>query len=112
VKRRFHEVDVFAAVALKGNPLAVVHAARGIPDSTMAAVARWTNLSETTFVLPPADPGANYRVRIFMPRGELPYAGHRTPGGCWARLAAGGIARDPREVVLECGVGLDRIRCG
>jgi PhzF family phenazine biosynthesis protein len=110
MKRRFHQVDVFSALPLKGNPLAVVHAAHGLDDATMAAFARWTNLSETTFLLPPRDPAADYRVRIFTPGGELPFAGHPTLGSCWAWLAAGGRPRDPAVVVQECGVGLVRVR--
>ena len=108
--RRFHQLDVFSAVLLKGNPLAVVHAAQGLSDETLAAFARWTNLSETTFLLPPQDPAADYRVRIFTPGGELPFAGHPTLGSCHAWLAAGGVARDPALVVQECGIGLVRIR--
>ena len=69
MKRHFHQLDVFSAVPLKGNPLAVVHAAQGLDDATMAAFARWTNLSETTFLLPPTDPAADYRLRIFTPGG-------------------------------------------
>jgi PhzF family phenazine biosynthesis protein len=109
-KRRFHQVDVFSAVPLRGNPLAVVHAADGLDDATMAAFARWTNLSETTFLLPPTDPGADYRVRIFTPGGELPFAGHPTLGSCWAWLAAGGTPRDAGTVVQQCGVGLVRVQ--
>jgi PhzF family phenazine biosynthesis protein len=109
-KRRFHQLDVFSAVPLKGNPLAVVHDAQGLDDATMAAFARWTNLSETTFILPPADAGADYKVRIFTPGGELPFAGHPTLGTCWAWLAAGGKPRTPGMVVQECGVGLVRVR--
>ena len=108
--RRFHQLDVFSAVPLKGNPLAVVHAAVGIDDATMAAFARWTNLSETTFLLPPTDAQADYRVRIWTPGGELPFAGHPTLGSCWAWLAAGGVPKAPGAVVQECGVGLVRIR--
>jgi PhzF family phenazine biosynthesis protein len=108
--RRFHQLDVFTAVPLKGNPLAVVHAAEGLDDSTMAAFARWTNLSETTFLLPPVDPAADYRVRIFTPGGELPFAGHPTLGSCHAWLAAGGVPKDAAVVVQECGVGLVRVR--
>jgi PhzF family phenazine biosynthesis protein len=78
--RRFHQVDVFTAVPLNGNPLAVVHDTDGLDDATMSAFARWTNLSETTFLLPPSEPGADYRVRIFTPGGELPFAGHPTLG--------------------------------
>ena len=109
-RRRFHQLDVFSAVPLKGNPLAVVHAAQGLEDGTMAAFARWTNLSETTFLLPPTDPAADYHVRIFTPHGELPFAGHPTLGSCHAWLAAGGVPRDAGAVVQECGVGLVRIR--
>ncbi len=109
-QRRFDQLDVFSAVPLKGNPLAVVHAAQGLTDATMAAFARWTNLSETTFLLPPVDPRADYRVRIFTPGGELPFAGHPTLGSCHAWLAAGGQPRQPGRVVQECGVGLVHIR--
>lgn len=108
--RRFTQLDVFTATALKGNPLAVVHDAQGLTDAQMAAFARWTNLSETTFLLPPTEPGADYRVRIFTPDRELPFAGHPTLGSCHAWLAAGGVARDAEEVVQQCGVGLVRIR--
>ena len=110
MKRRFHQVDVFTAVPLRGNPLAVVHAAQGLNDATMAAFARWTNLSETTFLLPPRDAAADYRVRIFTPGGELPFAGHPTLGSCWAWLAAGGVPKGSDCVVQECGVGLVRVR--
>jgi predicted PhzF superfamily epimerase YddE/YHI9 len=96
--------------AAAGNPLAVVHDAEGLDDATMAAFARWTNLSETTFLLPPTDPAADYRVRIFTPGGELPFAGHPTLGSCHAWLAAGGVPRDAGEVVQQCGVGLVRMR--
>lgn len=109
-RRRFHQLDVFSAVPLKGNPLAVVHAAQGLSDDTMAAFARWTNLSETTFLLPPSDPAADYHVRIFTPGGELPFAGHPTLGSCHAWLAAGGAPHDPAVIVQQCGVGLVRIR--
>ena len=110
MQRQFHQLDVFSAVPLKGNPLAVVHAAKGLSDATLAAFARWTNLSETTFLLPPTDPAADYRVRIFTPGGELPFAGHPTLGSCHAWLAAGGVPRQNGMVVQECGVGLVRIR--
>jgi PhzF family phenazine biosynthesis protein len=110
VKRRFHQLDVFSAVPLKGNPLAVVHAAEGLDDATMAEFARWTHLSETTFLLPPRDGRADYRVRIFTPGGELPFAGHPTLGSCWAWLAAGGQPRAADGIVQECGVGLVRVR--
>ena len=110
VPRRFTQLDVFSAVPLKGNPLAVVHEAQGLDDAAMAAFARWTNLSETTFLLPPTQPGADYRVRIFPPDRELPFAGHPTLGSCHAWLAAGGRPQREGEVVQECGVGLVRIR--
>jgi PhzF family phenazine biosynthesis protein len=108
--RRFDQLDVFSAVPLRGNPLAVVHDAAGLDDARMAAFARWTNLSETTFLLPPVDPRADYHVRIFTPGGELPFAGHPTLGSCHAWLGAGGRPRDDATVVQECGVGLVRIR--
>jgi PhzF family phenazine biosynthesis protein len=112
MKRRFHQLDVFTAVPLHGNPLAVVHGAQGLSDATMAAFARWTNLSETTFLLPPSDPQADYHVRIFTPGGELPFAGHPTLGSCHAWLAAGGVPRDAGHVVQQCGVGLVPVRRG
>jgi PhzF family phenazine biosynthesis protein len=108
---RFVEVNVFSADPLAGNPLAVVHGAEGLSEARMAALARWTNLSETTFLLPPTDPGADYRVRIFTPGGELPFAGHPTLGTCQAWLAAGGKPRTPGLVQQQCGVGLVRVRC-
>jgi PhzF family phenazine biosynthesis protein len=110
MQRRFHQLDVFSAQPLKGNPLAVVHAADGLDEATMATFARWTNLSETTFLLPPTEPTADYRVRIFTPGGELPFAGHPTLGSCAAWLAAGGVPKLGGTVVQECGVGLVRIR--
>ena len=110
MKRRFHQLDVFSAVPLKGNPLAVVHAANDLSDDTMAAFARWTNLSETTFLLAPGDAQADYRVRIWTPGGELPFAGHPTLGSCHAWLAAGGVPRQAGMVVQACGVGLVRLR--
>ena len=82
------------ATPLGGNPLAVVHAAEELSEAAMAALARWTNLSETTFLLPPTDPDADYRVRIFTPASELPFAGHPTLGSCHAWLAAGGKPRN------------------
>ena len=110
MKRRFHQLDVFTARALRGNPLAVVHDADGLSDARMAEFARWTNLSETTFLLPPTDAKADYRVRIFTPHGELPFAGHPTLGSCHAWLAAGGVPRDAGMVVQQCEVGLVRVR--
>jgi PhzF family phenazine biosynthesis protein len=107
---RFTQLDVFTERALAGNPLAVVHGADDLEDTRMAAFARWTNLSETTFLLAPTEPGADYRVRIFTPTVELPFAGHPTLGSCHAWLAAGGQPRRDGEVVQQCGVGLVRIR--
>lgn len=107
---RYSEIDVFTAVPLKGNALAVVHDAAGIADETMLAFARWTNLSETTFLLPATSAAADYRVRIFTPSGELPFAGHPTLGSCHAWLAAGGKPRHADEIVQECAVGLVRVR--
>ncbi|HEX9182246.1 MAG TPA: PhzF family phenazine biosynthesis protein [Burkholderiales bacterium] len=108
---RFSQVNVFSKDPLAGNPLAVVHAAAGLSETRMAALARWTNLSETTFLLPPSNAGADYRVRIFTPSGELPFAGHPTLGSCHAWLAAGGKPKKAGVVVQECGVGLVRVRC-
>jgi PhzF family phenazine biosynthesis protein len=108
--RVFTQLDVFASGPLTGNPLAVVHDADDLTDEQMAAVARWTNLSETTFLVRPADPGADYGVRIFTPGGELPFAGHPTLGSAQAWLLAGGVPRDDKEIVQECGVGLVRVR--
>ena len=108
--RRFSQLDVFSAVPLLGNPLAVVHDGSGLSDAQMASFANWTNLSETTFLLPPSDPQADYRVRIFTPQRELPFAGHPTLGSCHAWLSGGGVPRRDGEVVQECGAGLVRIR--
>jgi len=108
--RHFSQLDVFSAVPLLGNPLAVVHEGAGLSDAQMASFANWTHLSETTFLLPPIHPEADYRVRIFTPERELPFAGHPTLGSCHAWLAAGGVPRSAGEVVQECGAGLVRIR--
>jgi PhzF family phenazine biosynthesis protein len=108
--RRFAQVDVFTATPLKGNALAVVIDGAGLSDDEMAAFARWTNLSETTFLLPPTDAAADYRVRIFTPGGELPFAGHPTLGSAHAFLASGGDAKKPGEVVQECAIGLVRVK--
>jgi PhzF family phenazine biosynthesis protein len=112
---RFSQVDVFSAEPLLGNPVAVVHDADGVTDEQMAAFARWTNLSETTFLLTPMDPAADYRLRIWTPGGELPFAGHPTLGSAHAWLEAGGVpaGEDPEDaIVQECGAGLVRIRRG
>jgi PhzF family phenazine biosynthesis protein len=107
----FAQVNVFSADPLGGNPLAVVHAAEALSEERMAALARWTNLSETTFLLPPTEPDADYRVRIFTPGGELPFAGHPTLGSCHSWLMAGGKPRNSGVVVQQCGIGLVRVRC-
>lgn len=104
--RWFKQVDVFGTRPYQGNPVAVVLDADGVSDSAMAAFARWTNLSETTFVLPPTQDGADYRVRIFTPGGEIPFAGHPTLGTCHAWLEAGNTPHYPGVVIQECGVGL------
>ena len=97
---------------LRGNPLAVVHDAQGLSDSQMADFARWTNLSETTFLLPPTDGAADYRVRIVTPGAELPFAGHPTLGSCHAWLAAAWQARDhvagQRTALVLSGGNVDR----
>jgi len=108
--RQFRQVDVFSAVAYFGNPLAVVLGADGLSDDQMQRFANWTNLSETTFVLAPEDPAADYRVRIFTPSQELPFAGHPTLGTCHAWLEAGGKPQTAGIVVQECGAGLVRVR--
>lgn len=107
----FTQVNVFSADPLLGNPLAVVHGAERLAEAQMAALARWTNLSETTFLLPASDPGADYLVRIFTPGGELPFAGHPTLGSCHAWLCAGGKPRRPDIVMQQCALGLVRVRC-
>src|SRR6187431_1210543 len=97
-------VDVFGSRPLKGNPLAVVRDAAGLDSAQMLALTQWLGFSETTFLLPPVDPAADYRVRIFYPGGELPFAGHPTLGSCHAWLAAGGKPRRAAAVVQVCGV--------
>jgi len=106
----FTQVDVFTDTPLRGNPLAVVHGADALSDAQMQAFARWTNLSETTFLLRPTSAQADYRVRIFTPGGELPFAGHPTLGSCHAWLEQGGQPKQPGRVVQECGVGLVPLR--
>lgn len=105
----FKQLDVFSRVPLKGNPLAVVFGADSLSDQQMADFANWTNLSETTFLLAPRDPRADYRVRIFTTLKELPFAGHPTLGSCHAWLQAGGIPKG-EEIIQECEIGLVRIR--
>lgn len=108
--RRFAQVDVFSAVPFQGNPVAVIVDADGLDESQMARIANWTNLSETTFVLPPDDPTADYRLRIFTPHRELPFAGHPTLGSAAAWLDAGGAPKHEDRIVQECGAGLVDIR--
>jgi PhzF family phenazine biosynthesis protein len=105
----FQQVDVFSGMPFRGNPLAVVVGADRLTDQQMAAIANWTNLSETTFLLQPATPNADYRVRIFTPERELPFAGHPTLGSCHVWLAAGNAPKGD-QIVQECGAGLVRIR--
>ncbi|MEZ2297644.1 PhzF family phenazine biosynthesis protein [Variovorax sp. RCC_210] len=108
--RPFKQVDVFTATPYYGNPLAVVIDGQDLDDEAMQRFARWTNLSETTFLLPPTDPAADYRVRIFTPGGELPFAGHPTIGSCHAWLQAGGKPKAAGQVVQQCGAGLVPLR--
>ena len=108
--RLFKQVDVFTSVPYLGNPLAVVLDGSGLSDEAMQCFARWTNLSETTFLLPPAAASADYRVRIFTPGGELPFAGHPTLGSCHAWLEAGGQPKGADFIVQECQLGLVNIR--
>ncbi|MBS1239403.1 MAG: phenazine biosynthesis protein PhzF [Proteobacteria bacterium] len=103
-------VDVFGSAPLRGNPLGVVHGGEGLSDAQMLALTQWLAFSETTFLLPPTDSGADYRVRIFYPAGEMPFAGHPTLGSCHAWLEAGGVPRREGVVVQECPVGLVEIR--
>jgi PhzF family phenazine biosynthesis protein len=108
----FSQVDVFSSEPFLGNPVAVVHDAEDVTEDEMARFASWTNLSETTYLLPPTDPAADYRLRIFTPDCELPFAGHPTLGSAHAWLEAGGVPRKDDVVVQECGAGLVRIRRG
>jgi PhzF family phenazine biosynthesis protein len=108
-ERLFKQIDVFTAVPYRGNPLAVVLDGSGLSTEEMQHFTNWTNLSEATFLLPPTDAGADYRVRIFCPGRELPFAGHPTLGSCHAWLEAGGRPRG-EYVVQECGIGLVKLR--
>jgi PhzF family phenazine biosynthesis protein len=108
--RPFAQVDVFTAAPYRGNPVAVVLDGGGLSTAQMQRFAHWTNLSETTFVLPPTAPDADYRVRIFTPVAELPFAGHPTLGTCHAWLGAGGEPSDAGAIVQECDAGLVPIR--
>jgi PhzF family phenazine biosynthesis protein len=107
---QFRQVDVFTDTPYLGNPVAVVLGAVGVSTEQMQSFARWTNLSETTFVLPPRDAGADYLIRIFTPARELPFAGHPTLGSCHAWLEAGGRPARPDAIVQECGAGLITVR--
>ncbi|MBK6296422.1 MAG: PhzF family phenazine biosynthesis protein [Rhodoferax sp.] len=109
-QRAFKQVDVFTATPYFGNPLAVVLDGTGLSDADMQRFAQWTNLSETTFLLPPTTPAADYRVRIFTPGGELPFAGHPTLGSCHAWLQSGGQPRAGADIVQQCQVGLIKLR--
>ncbi|MFG2375820.1 PhzF family phenazine biosynthesis protein [Streptomyces sp. NPDC048504] len=110
--RSFVQVDVFSTSPYSGNPVAVVLDGTDLSDDEMRGLARWTNLSETTFVLPPTVPEADYRLRIFTPGGELPFAGHPTLGSARAWLDGGGTPRDDERIVQECGAGLVAVRRG
>lgn len=109
IERRFAQVDVFTSIPLKGNPVAVVLDAEGLSAETMQAIAHWTNLSETTFVTPATIAGADYAVRIFTPRSELPFAGHPTLGTAHAVLEAGLVGLNNGKIVQQCAVGLVEI---
>lgn len=106
----FTQLDVFSAQPLRGNPLAVVHQADTLVESQMQSFAKWANLSESTFLMQPTALDADYRVRIFTPGGELPFAGHPTLGSCAAWLSAGGKPKQPDVIVQECGIGRVRVR--
>src|SRR5690348_1841838 len=106
MSRRYAVIDVFTANPLSGNPLAVVVDAGGLDAATMQRFAAWTNLSETTFLLPPTQPGADYRVRIFTPRNELPFAGHPSVGSAFVAIESGLVDAGKRKLVQECAAGL------
>jgi PhzF family phenazine biosynthesis protein len=108
--RRFTQVDVFTDQLMFGNPVAVVHDADHLTTQQMADFARWTNLSETTYLSAPTDERADYRVRIFTISTELPFAGHPTLGSAHAWLEAGGVAQNSEMIIQECAAGLVRIR--
>ncbi|MHA3683475.1 PhzF family phenazine biosynthesis protein [Leucobacter sp. HY1908] len=108
--RNYSEVDVFSSTPYFGNPLAIVHGADDLTTDEMQRFAKWTNLAETTFLLRPADPAADYRVRIFSATQEFPFAGHPTLGSAFAWLQAGGVPAQAGTIVQECGAGLVRVR--
>ncbi|CEA08230.1 Trans-2,3-dihydro-3-hydroxyanthranilate isomerase [Arthrobacter saudimassiliensis] len=105
-ERWFKQVDVFGSSPYLGNPVAVLLEGQDISEQAMQQFARWTNLSETTFLMPPTIAGADYRVRIFTPNGEIPFAGHPTLGSCHAWLEAGNRPRTPGTVLQECEIGI------
>ncbi len=109
-QRPFAQVDVFSPAPYLGNPVAVILDAEDLDDLAMQCMARWTNLSETTFVLPPTTPAADYRLRIFTPGGELPFAGHPTLGSAHAWLERGGTPKGPDSIVQECDAGLVKVQ--
>lgn len=110
MQRPFRQVDVFSSEPFLGNPVAVVLDGTGLTTAQMQLLAQWTNLSETTFVLPADQPGADYQVRIFTPSVELPFAGHPTLGTCHAWLESGHSPQRPGQIVQQCGAGLVPIR--
>ena len=110
MSRRFQLVDVFQDQPFSGNPLAVVLDANGLSADEMQRIARWLNLSETAFLLPPTHPDADYRVRIFTLEREMPFAGHPTLGSCHAWITSGGTPQRDDAIVQECGAGLVPIR--
>ena len=112
MSRDFQLVDVFGSTGFSGNPLAVIADGEGLDTEQMLTIARWLNLSETCFLLPPTDPGADYLVRIFTLQRELPFAGHPTLGSCHAWLAAGGTPKSGERIVQQCGAGLIPLRHG
>jgi PhzF family phenazine biosynthesis protein len=110
VEQQLLIVDVFGQAPFSGNPLPVILGTKSLSEDRMQAITRWFNVSETTFIFPPSDPGADYHVRIFTPARELPFAGHPTLGSCCAWLAAGGKPRKSDVIVQQCGAGLIPIR--
>jgi PhzF family phenazine biosynthesis protein len=110
MNRRFRQVDVFGVDSYDGNPVAVILDSEGLTDKELSAISAWTNLSECTFLLPPTEPTADYRVRIFSLKTELPFAGHPTLGTACAWLDAGGVPSQPGLIIQECIAGLVPIR--
>lgn len=108
--RNYSEIDVFSPTPYLGNPVAVVHDSEGLTGQEMQRFAKWTNLAETTFLLQPKDPGADYRLRIFSANQEFPFAGHPTLGSAFAWLEAGGVPKREGIIVQECGAGLVTVR--